>query len=122
LKRHSPLIFLKMRFAFMSTVSLSQTFASKVVDPITEQNGRKCCSIGSCAKKVFDLTAAVFAGIGNWPFYQTHGGRLSSWNTFLKVCEGSSRFLFSLNNFQLAYAKISEQKEVIVPTEIALKD
>lgn len=72
-----------------------------------QQGGaRKVCSSALRALKgrVFDIGAAAFSGIGNWPFYavaKSFGDRYSSaFGSFLGGCEFASYFAFRISNFQ----------------------
>lgn len=101
---------------------LFSTFTHTVIEPMTQDSPRKRCSMSSCTKRVFDVGAAAFAGLSNWPFYRGNNTITSSFGTFLKVCEGSSRFLFSLSNFETVYRKFSEEPPKQVIKEIPLRE
>lgn len=92
-----------------------------MIAPMTRQGDRKCCSMSSCFKRVFDVGTAAFSALASWPFYTSSKPGSSQTEKFLQVCEGGARFLFSLNNFQTAYRKFSDKPPLPVKS-VALKD
>lgn len=108
----------------MSINPLLDRFNSSVVRPLTNRGAEACCATQSLCKRVYQVGAAAFSGIGNWPFYgvaDTFGKRYSSaFGSWLGACEFGSYFTFRLRNFEEIRQKffIGSGNEIAEPAPI----
>jgi hypothetical protein len=108
----------------MSVNPLLDYFNNSVTKPLVKAGSEACCGTKSLGKRVYQVGAAAFSGIGNWPFYgvaNTFGKSYSSgFGSWLGACEFGSYFTFRLRNFEEIRQKFfgGSNREVAVPVPI----
>jgi hypothetical protein len=112
----------------MSVNPLLSHFNQSVIGPLVKRGSEAYCATKSLGKRVYQVGAAAFSGIGNWPFYgvaDTFGKSYSSgFGSWLGACEFGSYFTFRLRNFEEIRQKFfgGSDSEMAAPAPIEPDD